>query len=1195
MARSATKFRAPRGPDAVERPRLEAHAQDFEATQVTVVAAGAGFGKTTILRAWASRLAPRADIAWLSLDETDAEAGAFAVSLYAALQRAGVMGSERGALRTAGFSPADLGRALAATLVHATEERDRRLVVFLDDFHAVAQDAGVRELVGNLLRGLPPRAHVAIASRSALDFSPLVKLRAERLVADFTQDDLRFTSEEAAALLTDCGQRIDDEASLAELLERTEGWAMALRLSTQGTGAARGAAASFDDGSERSLFAYLAEEVLRAQPPALRAELLDCSTFRTLDAATVARVLQCADGRAMLERFIERNLYVEPLGEGRYRFHQLFRSFLLETFARENGTRLRELQRRYARDLEERGELVAAVEQYLEAGDFISAADHVTHAGFAIRYGAAGERVASLLRAIPDEIKRERPRLLQFEASAMRRSRDFAGAARAYARARVCALELEEYGTACVCAVEEGMLADDLRAGGHGTFERSVALFDEALRYAERTGERRATYTKMASLAMGLARAARFEYDLAAPFLAEAERLQKAAPAQRSDILTTIAEIWGWQGLWQRALECAELAEDLLRSSDGTYLEARALKVQAKAHLYVREDAARTLALAERAVELERSQNQFDDLADAYVVLARAHLAQSVPAVGAAHAALDEATRRQAAWPNSVTAFDIAAARAETHLLVGELREARREIDAAAGLAAANGDARQLALAIFLQGLLDSAGGRGAAAVEAFERAERAFAGVRDVFHRQLCDIAACGAHARAGTLDGSRLSALLNRLDEAGATLALRSAPRSAQLVLAWSLRYGVDEERASAFLADAAALAGDGEFEALALDRAATPAARVRAIGHLAREQRATRRDLFERLARDAQPAVAAAAATALTAYGRKAIEPLALRVVGPLQVRIGATEFDERDSRWSRRKAVDMLRALALAEGPVAKTELIGHLWPGSDPANAETSLRVTLHALRRALEPDVEGGGHYVAYDGTTLQLRRDALASVDARDALAAFRHATFARARKAAAEADSLYARTIDLLAAAPPEESSPEWLLPHVRTWRRTLVAALCAGAELRLREAKPAAARGYVERALTIDPLDEDAVCIALDVALRSGDTARARAVFVEYKRRLRAEIGAAPGPAVLAAYGEVLRARALDRTTELTERELEILALIGRGRSNKQIATELGLSAWTVNGHVTRILRKLQVESRAAAVAAAGGLLE
>ena len=116
-----------------------------------------------------------------------------------------------------------------------------------------------------------------------------------------------------------------------------------------------------------------------------------------------------------------------------------------------------------------------------------------------------------------------------------------------------------------------------------------------------------------------------------------------------------------------------------------------------------------------------------------------------------------------------------------------------------------------------------------------------------------------------------------------------------------------------------------------------------------------------------------------------------------------------------------------------------------------------------------------------------------------------------------------------------------------------------------------------------------------MALDVALAGGDLERAKNAFVAYKTRLAAELSTTPGSEVLARYGDVLKARAENRTTGLTARELEILSLIGRGRSNKQIAGELKLSTWTVNGHVARILRKMRVESRAAAVAAAGGLLE
>ncbi|MEV0200637.1 response regulator transcription factor [Nonomuraea sp. NPDC050691] len=55
-------------------------------------------------------------------------------------------------------------------------------------------------------------------------------------------------------------------------------------------------------------------------------------------------------------------------------------------------------------------------------------------------------------------------------------------------------------------------------------------------------------------------------------------------------------------------------------------------------------------------------------------------------------------------------------------------------------------------------------------------------------------------------------------------------------------------------------------------------------------------------------------------------------------------------------------------------------------------------------------------------------------------------------------------------------------------------------------------------------------------------------------------------------------------------LTDREREILVLIGRGRSNGEIATELGVSPSTVKNHVTSLFGKLGVRDRAQAVIAA-----
>lgn len=53
-------------------------------------------------------------------------------------------------------------------------------------------------------------------------------------------------------------------------------------------------------------------------------------------------------------------------------------------------------------------------------------------------------------------------------------------------------------------------------------------------------------------------------------------------------------------------------------------------------------------------------------------------------------------------------------------------------------------------------------------------------------------------------------------------------------------------------------------------------------------------------------------------------------------------------------------------------------------------------------------------------------------------------------------------------------------------------------------------------------------------------------------------------------------------------LSRRETQVLAELRRGRSNKEIATQLGVSVTTVNKHVQQVLKKLHVRSRSQAVA-------
>jgi DNA-binding NarL/FixJ family response regulator len=53
------------------------------------------------------------------------------------------------------------------------------------------------------------------------------------------------------------------------------------------------------------------------------------------------------------------------------------------------------------------------------------------------------------------------------------------------------------------------------------------------------------------------------------------------------------------------------------------------------------------------------------------------------------------------------------------------------------------------------------------------------------------------------------------------------------------------------------------------------------------------------------------------------------------------------------------------------------------------------------------------------------------------------------------------------------------------------------------------------------------------------------------------------------------------------QLSERELEVLALVARGRTNREIARELYVSEGTIKAHVSHIMGKAGVERRSSLV--------
>ncbi len=72
--------------------------------------------------------------------------------------------------------------------------------------------------------------------------------------------------------------------------------------------------------------------------------------------------------------------------------------------------------------------------------------------------------------------------------------------------------------------------------------------------------------------------------------------------------------------------------------------------------------------------------------------------------------------------------------------------------------------------------------------------------------------------------------------------------------------------------------------------------------------------------------------------------------------------------------------------------------------------------------------------------------------------------------------------------------------------------------------------------------------------------------------------------PPPTLVAVPEQHSPPAADQRAGRLTAREREVALLVGRGLTNRQIAKELSISERTVSTHLSKILKKLELNSRA-----------
>ncbi|HJS28809.1 MAG TPA: hypothetical protein VJ768_04275, partial [Anaerolineales bacterium] len=190
-----------------------------------LISAPAGYGKSTLLRAWVDQT----DLActWLSLDEGDNHPVRFLAYLTAALRKIDPsVGEALGiSLRASPLSDIDI---LLTPLINELAQADLPLCLILDDYHTI-QNQLVHQMIGFLLEHRPALLHLAIATRADPPL-PLSRLRARLQIVELRGEDLRFSTQEVSEFLCRVMELHLSEADLSGLEVSTEGWIAGLQM-----------------------------------------------------------------------------------------------------------------------------------------------------------------------------------------------------------------------------------------------------------------------------------------------------------------------------------------------------------------------------------------------------------------------------------------------------------------------------------------------------------------------------------------------------------------------------------------------------------------------------------------------------------------------------------------------------------------------------------------------------------------------------------------------------------------------------------------------------------------------------------------------------------------------------------------------------------------------------------------------------
>ncbi|WP_211910704.1 MalT transcriptional regulator family protein [Tardiphaga alba] len=359
----------------IPRPRLLKKLTEVLSVPMTVVQAGPGFGKSSLLRSWADHLKKDNHVvAWLSLDRHDDDAATIFPNLARALSQAGlVMKQVQNCARAGVRQPA---YAWANAILADLTQENKLLFVILDDFHLISRD-DVHSAISHLFKYAPPNVRLILASLTALP-TVLESIHTQAPTVEIDAPALAFDIEELRSFLIK--EEIDGVGSfeLCRLHERTEGWPALVRVITVWAKNAPGGLSGCVDrltAQAKPIRGFM-DGVMARLPQGLAQYMLSISILKRLRADACLVVTQDQASENQIKVLASQRLLFSIGGdEGltEYRFPLLLREYFQSRLHAEHPRDVAVLHRRAAAWSADHGFWEEAIDHAVAAGDLAQA------------------------------------------------------------------------------------------------------------------------------------------------------------------------------------------------------------------------------------------------------------------------------------------------------------------------------------------------------------------------------------------------------------------------------------------------------------------------------------------------------------------------------------------------------------------------------------------------------------------------------------------------------------------------------------------------------------------------------------------------------------------------------------------------------------------------------------------------------